>query len=623
MNTTSAPQVGQLAEACTPAVSSVGRLRPSRCACGSAKPQLAETCDGCRGRLLQPQRLTEGGGGPETPPGSAGSGVLSSVLAAPGQPLDGPSRRYFEPRFRQDFSRVRVHTGAAAEASTRAIRARAYTADHHVVFGRGEYRPGSSRTRRLLAHELTHVVQQRAGRKSDAIEHPGSAAELEAESNERRLMAGAAPVVREQASGISRTCSASNAGDHMTGEESNAEDCERGQQRVLGRAFNRAGDRVCDAIDKLWDLWQEPEADENSGTRDAFQRHFHTTDNDAVLEVYNVLSDLGMDMGRGRYSVDCGDDTDPDCEGFGAYVPSTGASQIVFCPDFFDDMSNDDRTGLVVHEVAHTTGRLQVRDRAYQSDRQLPFLTTAEALHNAESYELLVEELATGRRVNGTAPRDEFEDCTEDLEPMARRALALAERWNNRAFSHSETTTFGQADFEAHLGDSSRATRRQAKDVFRKAESRFSSAFEIQCEQEGDDECAENPAYGRPGSDNRDLGTGLGFGIGGALGVGLGVGLGVALAASVGVAAAVSFGIAIGAGLFGIGGALGFLIGHLTSSRNTIHVCASWRGESERDRARSLLAAVYSMEDGMDVGTGRDYATLARSLHDRDIADVN
>jgi hypothetical protein len=70
-----------------------------------------------------------------------------------------------EPRFGQDLSQVRVHTGEAAAESVRATNALAYTVGRHVVFGRGSYEPWTERGRRLLAHELAHVIQQ--GRAAD------------------------------------------------------------------------------------------------------------------------------------------------------------------------------------------------------------------------------------------------------------------------------------------------------------------------------------------------------------------------------------------------------------------------------------------------------------------------
>ncbi|MGB9632210.1 MAG: DUF4157 domain-containing protein [Chloroflexaceae bacterium] len=86
--------------------------------------------------------------------------IVHEVLRSPGQPLDAETRAFMEPRFGHDFSRVRVHTDARAAESARAVNALAYTVGRDVVFGAGQYAPGASAGRRLLAHELAHVVQQ-------------------------------------------------------------------------------------------------------------------------------------------------------------------------------------------------------------------------------------------------------------------------------------------------------------------------------------------------------------------------------------------------------------------------------------------------------------------------------
>jgi lipoprotein-anchoring transpeptidase ErfK/SrfK len=78
-----------------------------------------------------------------------------------GEPLPESARAYFEPRFGQDFSQVRVHSDAKAVESARAVNARGFTVGKDVVFGKGEYAPETVQGRKLLAHELTHVVQQK------------------------------------------------------------------------------------------------------------------------------------------------------------------------------------------------------------------------------------------------------------------------------------------------------------------------------------------------------------------------------------------------------------------------------------------------------------------------------
>jgi hypothetical protein len=95
--------------------------------------------------------------GPVTAPAS-----VDRVLAESGKPLGPALRRDMEQRFGYDFSRVRVHAGDVAEQSVREVNAVAYTVGHNIVFGTGRFQPTSHEGRRLIAHELTHVVQQSA-----------------------------------------------------------------------------------------------------------------------------------------------------------------------------------------------------------------------------------------------------------------------------------------------------------------------------------------------------------------------------------------------------------------------------------------------------------------------------
>jgi hypothetical protein len=84
---------------------------------------------------------------------------VDQALATPGRPLEPALRQDMEQRFGHNFSRVRVHSGAAAEQSAQDVKAHAYTVGHNMVFGTGRFLPGTHEGRRLLAHELTHVMQ--------------------------------------------------------------------------------------------------------------------------------------------------------------------------------------------------------------------------------------------------------------------------------------------------------------------------------------------------------------------------------------------------------------------------------------------------------------------------------
>ena len=93
---------------------------------------------------------------------NVGSRTESSInnLRGGGQPLEPATRNYFEPRFGRDFSKVRVHKDQNAADISRSINARAFTKGNDIAFGSGEYQPQSTEGKRLLGHELTHVVQQ-------------------------------------------------------------------------------------------------------------------------------------------------------------------------------------------------------------------------------------------------------------------------------------------------------------------------------------------------------------------------------------------------------------------------------------------------------------------------------
>jgi len=95
--------------------------------------------------------------------------ALERLRGQRGAPLEAKARAFMEPRFRHDFSHVRVHTGTLASAAARAVDARAFTSGRDIVFGDGEYRPQAQDGRRLIAHELAHVVQQGAAPTAGSI----------------------------------------------------------------------------------------------------------------------------------------------------------------------------------------------------------------------------------------------------------------------------------------------------------------------------------------------------------------------------------------------------------------------------------------------------------------------
>lgn len=190
-----------------------GLLLQRKCACGSHTSSLTGECADCKSKKQVQAKLTIGASNDplereadrvadavlaarvnpaarDAPPrvqrftGCAAAQVdappasVDRVLARSGSPLDAGLRQDMEQRFSHDFSRVRVHSGPAAEQSAREVNADAYTVGPNIVFGAGRFAPATREGRRLIAHELTHVVQQtgsdgvRGGQSDDKSDPP-------------------------------------------------------------------------------------------------------------------------------------------------------------------------------------------------------------------------------------------------------------------------------------------------------------------------------------------------------------------------------------------------------------------------------------------------------------------
>lgn len=157
-----------------------GILQRKTCSCGRPITANGE-CAECRKKRLSLQRRAVNQAGPEVAPP-----IVHEVLREPGRPLDPTIRSFMESRFNHDFGRVRVHTDSRASQSAQAVDAHAYTVGQNVVFSSGQYTPNTMSGHRLLAHELTHVVQQEAFSGTSALagsmQNPGENSRLENEA---------------------------------------------------------------------------------------------------------------------------------------------------------------------------------------------------------------------------------------------------------------------------------------------------------------------------------------------------------------------------------------------------------------------------------------------------------
>ena len=172
---------------------------------GTREPLLQRACDcggGCpkcktQQGAHQHERLQTKQSGPASFKQTGIPPTVHEVLRSPGQSLDAATRAVMEPRFGQDFSHVRLHTDARAAESAQAVNARAFTVGRHMVFAPGTYAPSTPDGQRLLAHELTHTLQQRNAHDAVSarlrITAPNDSHEAEADSVARGVSRDVAP----------------------------------------------------------------------------------------------------------------------------------------------------------------------------------------------------------------------------------------------------------------------------------------------------------------------------------------------------------------------------------------------------------------------------------------------
>ena len=187
------------------------------------------------------------------------SPVKDVVGSGGGAPLDKDTRGLMESRLGADFSDVRVHTDAKASESAQSVQAYAYTVGSDVVFQSGKYEPESDSGKRMLAHELTHVVQQRSGPVAGTpapggiqISHPSDRFEQAAETSADRVMSSA------PATAPPSVAAAGPASVQREGED---------EKELQGTFVQRAADEEEDALQATF-VQREAAAEENETEED-------------------------------------------------------------------------------------------------------------------------------------------------------------------------------------------------------------------------------------------------------------------------------------------------------------------------------------------------------------------
>jgi|GEM_PF-3245585 len=350
---------------------------------GASVPEIRRLCDECEEEKAM--RMTAHGEEEEKEtiqtkraPGDAGlAATVATAGLGSGQPLGASALNFFQPRFSHDLSQVRIHTDARAADSARSVNALAYTIGRDVVFGAGQYAPETADGKRLLAHELTHVLQ------NDSRPQPNQTSVTESSS-------GVAGKIETQVeSMISRVPTYPDAS------------CDRVQTSI-----NRAW-----PTSKRWVQLANRRLGEPSGVASGLQTHFKLNHADAsqaadlatVRQVFARMEEIfDMDVANRCVPENVGGVcAAPDGSRYAAYAysgrPDRGITHCLPSPDV-GFLAQEDLVETLVHEVAHTadpsSGDFAYRHQPVRTS--YANMTRAQAIRNADSYSEFAKDLYFG-----------------------------------------------------------------------------------------------------------------------------------------------------------------------------------------------------------------------------------
>lgn len=401
-----------------------GLLMQRKCACGgSASSSLSGECAECSKKKLQ-RKLSIGASNDPleqeadrvadqvlaAPAHSAVSGTTPSiqrftghstadattappsidrVLSSSGRPLDKALQQDMGQRFGHDFSRVRVHTGAAAEQSARDVNAQAYTVGHNIVFGKGQLTPESYNGRHLIAHELTHVLQQS---RSEGIQR---------QLADDRVSAGPDQTT-ESGHGSVELDSPNRAPscDEICGEKEKClrepgEHCTDDNSKAIFEAWGKASKEMVDAINHLTNTPTSPSATQSLKNNFAWDGK---TPVDLPKKVADKLQEA-LDKMSENLCIKCRQTC---AKGNPAQIVQArgqnclGHNCFVICPDFF---SASNKSHILLHELLHRVVSGKAQMDLYRGQPGYPGGTSV-ALTMPDPYASVVDDLASSTKAS-------------------------------------------------------------------------------------------------------------------------------------------------------------------------------------------------------------------------------
>ncbi|MBL9135485.1 MAG: DUF4157 domain-containing protein [Verrucomicrobiales bacterium] len=463
--------------------------------------------------------------------------IVHQVLSSSGETIETETRTLMEQRFGRDFSQVRIHRDARAGESARAVDALAYTVGSDIVLGPGQSMGRDPASRRLLAHELAHVVQQtdpaplqRTSESEKAtVSNQGPMAFVPNSTPDRKVrrlqrawswgraalwgaigggfgaliggVLGLGALVGLGVGALVGGLIGGFTGKRRSGnsvevtEPTGPNDCRLQHHHKIFPSAQLALTWLGRAVDGLDRFLGAPGSRDARAVGAALDRHFHSREAPVVRHIRDRLNQVRTDIsGRNPFTVECHGASDVQCQAFDAYVPAGNPNSLVFCPTFFSLPSNDDRAETIIHEMTHTLlGRPAIQDRAYRHERVVRHLTVEEALTNADSYGLFAQEIGQGTVMGDAVPPDSV-TCPPAWRPMVDEAVARAQRINENAAvvvaNSSPAVLNAWTDLQGQfLGGTTPAHLRPAQAAFQAVRTRMRRPISVVCHPGAEARC--------------------------------------------------------------------------------------------------------------------------------------
>jgi hypothetical protein len=278
---------------------------------------------------------------------------INKVVSQRGSPLDASTREFMESKFGYDFGNVRIHADERAARSARSINALAYTIGNKIIFGEAQYRPYTFEGKRLLAHELTHIIQQAGVKNNDNYNEHSQSLYSYGITNHAKTDVG-----------ISRY---------------STQDCEKNDITSIHPSDVIAKIMAVRSVGKLKSYLSTPTSDPH--VRDLLLKNFNDDSLSTVRQVYANFKKIETELLGEDYQYEC----ENDCDEENAYVYGFW-TDIHLCMNQLKGLPTEYIAHVIVHEMSHYAADTSDHEYFYPGTG-VTSLSPSKAIDNADSYQ--------------------------------------------------------------------------------------------------------------------------------------------------------------------------------------------------------------------------------------------